>query len=247
MTSSPSAKERAQDAAGTAAEEGKHVAGTAAEEARNVAAEAAGQARSVLNDALGQVSEQSRAQQERLAGTLQTFGDDLEQMAGQGSPGLATDLTREVATRARGFASQLQDREPSQLLEDVRGFARRRPGAFLLGALTAGVVAGRLARGTADGIAAATGSGSGVGSASASMPPSTGTSGMATPVGSGQTTAWEGTTGGAGTTNPPMPSTTPGQPTVAPPLDAPGPMGGPQAGYGERGAFDEPSGERGVQ
>lgn len=242
MTSSPSAKERAQDAAGTAAEEGKHVAGTAAEEARNVAAEAAGQARSVLNDALGQVSEQSRAQQERLAGTLQTFGDDLEQMAGQGSPGLATDIAREVATRARGFASQLQDREPSQLLEDVRGFARRRPGAFLLGALTAGVVAGRLARGTADGIAAATGP-SGSGSASASMPPSTGTAGMATPVG-GEPTAWEGT---SGTTNPPMPSTTPGQPTIAPPLDAPGPMGGPQAGYGERGAFEEPSGERGVQ
>jgi len=38
----------------------------------------------------------------------------------------------------------------------VRGFARRRPGTFLLGALAAGIVAGRLARGAKDGSSSST-------------------------------------------------------------------------------------------
>ena len=54
---------------------------------------------------------------------------------------------QQVAEQARGLASQLDDREPSELLEDVRRFARRRPGTFLLGALAAGIVVGRLTRG----------------------------------------------------------------------------------------------------
>ena len=45
------------------------------------------------------------------------------------------------------MGNRLDGREPSQILDDVRAFARRRPGAFLLGALAAGVVAGRITRG----------------------------------------------------------------------------------------------------
>jgi hypothetical protein len=41
----------------------------------------------------------------------------------------------------------LQNREPAQLLDDVRSFARRKPGLFLLGAAAAGVLAGRLTSG----------------------------------------------------------------------------------------------------
>lgn len=36
------------------------------------------------------------------------------------------------------------------MVDQVRGFARRRPGTFLLGALALGVVAGRLGRGAKD-------------------------------------------------------------------------------------------------
>ncbi|HKC26518.1 MAG TPA: hypothetical protein VKB75_00770, partial [Jatrophihabitans sp.] len=36
---------------------------------------------------------------------------------------------------------------PGDLVDELRRFARRRPGAFLMGALAAGVVAGRLGRG----------------------------------------------------------------------------------------------------
>jgi hypothetical protein len=148
MTTSPSAQEKAQNTAATAADESKQVAGTAKEEAQNVAAAAKAQASSVLDDATRQVAEQSRAQRDRLVGTLHSFSSDLEQMSGQAEgSGLAADLVRQASERARSLGDHMDGREPVELLDDVRAFARRRPGTFLLGALAAGVVAGRLTRG----------------------------------------------------------------------------------------------------
>ncbi len=155
------ATDRAKETASTAADEGRHVAGTAKEETQHVAGTAAQQARSVMSDGVRQVSDQvndqAATQRDRLSQTLRSLGDDLEQMASQGpGSGMATDLAREVSERARALGSHLEGREPGQLLDEARDFARRRPGTFLLGALAAGVVAGRLFRATADGAAAAT-------------------------------------------------------------------------------------------
>src|SRR3954453_906468 len=154
------AKERAQQAASTAADEGKHVAGVAAGEAKNVAAEAKDQARNLVSEARtqlqGQVDDQSRQQKDLLASTLGTFGDDLSAMAQNGS-GLAADVAHQVADRVSSISRHLDAHEPRELLDDVRRFARQRPGTFLLGALAAGVVVGRLARGTKDAIEAAGG------------------------------------------------------------------------------------------
>lgn len=144
--SSSGAKEQARQAAGTAAQESKHVADVAQGEAQKVASEASSQVRGLVSQASAQVEEQSRTQLGRLAQTLRSFGEDLERMASQGE-GPASGLAQEAADRTRGLASQLEGREPRDLLEDVRSFARRRPGAFLSGALVAGVVAGRLTRG----------------------------------------------------------------------------------------------------
>jgi len=148
MTTSPSAQEKAQQTAATAADESKQVAGTAKQEAQNVAAEAKAQVNSLLGDATREVSEQSRTQRDRLVGTLHSVSDDLEQMASQsGSNGIAADLVRQVSQRTRSIGEHVDGREPVELLDDVRAYARRRPGTFLLGALAAGVVAGRLTRG----------------------------------------------------------------------------------------------------
>jgi len=158
MTTDTSTTQRAQDTAFTAVDEGKHVAGVAASEAKGVAAEAAQQARSVVDDAVGEVrgqlDDQGRQQKDRLAGTLAMFGDDLGRMSETGS-GLAADLAQEVADRAHSLSRHLDHREPGELLDDVRRFARQRPGTFLLGALAAGVVAGRLLRSTKDAVEAA--------------------------------------------------------------------------------------------
>ena len=147
--SSAGAKEQARQAAGTAADEGRHVAGVAQGEAQRVASEARYQVRGLVGQATSQVEDQSRTQLGRLAELLRSFSEDLERMAGQ-SEGPASGLAQEVAERARSLSSQLQGREPRELLEDVRGFARRKPGVFLGSALVAGVVAGRLTRGAKD-------------------------------------------------------------------------------------------------
>jgi len=150
------------------------VAGVAAEEARNVAGEAAQQVRGLADQARGQVrdqlDEQSRTQRDRLVGTLGTLGDDLHRMADGADSGLATDLAREVADRVHGVASHLDGREPSDLLDDVRRFARQRPGTFLLGALAAGVLVGRVARGARDGAVAASAESTGAGTPASGAP-----------------------------------------------------------------------------
>lgn len=148
-STSDAAKEQAQQTAGTAADEGKHVAGVAVGEAKQVAGEAKQQAQNLVGEARTQVDAQARTQRDRLVSTLQEFSGQLDGMAsGEGAPsGMAQDAVRQVADRTRDLTSRLEGREPSDLLEDVRAYARRRPGTFLLGAMAAGLVAGRLTRG----------------------------------------------------------------------------------------------------
>jgi hypothetical protein len=236
-TSDTPTKEKAQEAASSAADEGRRVAGVAKEEAQNVAGEAAAQARNLVDEAKSQVSdqlgEQSRTQRDRLVGTLQTLSSDLDQMASANTQsGLAGDLVREVAQRARSFGSAIEGREPQELLDDVRRFARRRPGTFLLGALACGVVVGRVARGAKQG---------------ASDGGSSGPRPLApTPTG---TTAGSQAMPAAPTT-PPAPVgdslVTPahGAPTVEPTLTtqdqgSSSGLGTDAAGYGQRGTTDE--------
>ena len=170
--SADGAKERAAQTAGTAAEQGQHVAGVAKDEAQNVASEAKNQAHGLLEEARTQVDEQTRTGRDRLVGTLRSFSDDLDQMAGGGQgSGMAGDLARQLADRTRRLGDHLDGREPTQVLDDVRDFARRRPGTFLLGALAAGVAAGRLTRGARDAQS------TGTSAASTASTSSTGTSG----------------------------------------------------------------------
>ena len=140
------AKERARQVAGTAAEETRRVSGVAQQEASRVASEASSQVQGLLGEVTVQVEEQSRVQLDRLAERLRSVGEDLERMATQGE-GPASGLAQEAGERVRSWAAHLRGREPRDLLDEVRGFARRRPGVFLGGALVAGVVAGRLTRG----------------------------------------------------------------------------------------------------
>jgi len=142
------AKEQAQQTAGVAASESKHVAGVATAEAKQVAGDAKRQVQDLMEEAKSQVDEQSRTQRDRLVSTLQELSGQLDGMArGEGAPsGMAQDAVRQVADRARALGSRIDGRDPSDLLEDVRSYARRRPGTFLLGAMAAGLVAGRLAR-----------------------------------------------------------------------------------------------------
>jgi len=135
----------------TASEAGSRVTQTAADQAREVAAETARQARDLAGEAGGQVRDQASVQQQKAAGQLRTVADELHEMAAKGGQsGVATEVAQQAAERLHGAASWLEQREPADVLQAVRDFARRRPGMFLAGAVAAGLVAGRLTRGMTD-------------------------------------------------------------------------------------------------
>jgi hypothetical protein len=144
------AKDQATEVGQTAAEGGQHVAGVAADQAKQVTSEAGRQASDLLEQGREQLQHQASASQAKAAEGLHGIADQLEGMSqGSEQSGVAGDLVREVASRTRKVASWLDSREPGDLLDEVRGFARRKPGVFLAGAAVAGVLAGRLTRGVA--------------------------------------------------------------------------------------------------
>ena len=144
------AQDRTSEVAGHAKDASKDVAATAADQAGNVKDETVRQARNLMYEASDQVSTQAGAQTQRLSGLLRELGDELRQMASAGTGGNASELAHQAAERAHQAAGYLDGREPSDLLDDVRGYARRRPGAFLAGAALLGLAAGRLGRGIKD-------------------------------------------------------------------------------------------------
>jgi vacuolar-type H+-ATPase subunit H len=172
-----SAKETAQDAVSSASEHGAHVAATAKDEATKVAAEAKEKATDLLADVKSQVDEQSRTQLNNLASKLGELADELENLvSGSEARGTVTDVAQQLADKTHQLSSHLESRQPMDLLDDVRVFARRRPGAFLAGAAVAGVVAGRLTRGAKasnDSDTSTTGTGTATGTGSFSSTTST--------------------------------------------------------------------------
>jgi len=135
----------------TAADAGARVTQTATDQAREVVSETARQARDLLGEAGGQVRDQSSVQQQKAASQLHSVADELHEMVAKGGQsGVATEVARQTAERLHGAASWLEQREPADVLQAVRDFARRRPGMFLAGAVAAGLAAGRLTRGMTD-------------------------------------------------------------------------------------------------
>src|SRR3989440_8438650 len=129
-------------------EQAGQVAQTAREQTREVVREAGTQARNLVSEAQGELSHQASMQQKRAAEGLRALGSELRSMAGHSEQqhGMAADLVHQAAGQAQQMADWLERREPGQVLDEIRQFARRRPGAFLTGALVAGVVVGRLTR-----------------------------------------------------------------------------------------------------
>jgi hypothetical protein len=145
-----------------AKESGQRVASTAVEQGKNVLEEGKTQARNLTHEVGQQAHEQSKVQKDKAASGLRSLGTELQSMAASqgGQSGLATDLAQQAAAKVQDLAGWLDQREPGELLDEVRALARRKPGTFLLGALAAGVVAGRLTRGAVDATRSDTGNGS---------------------------------------------------------------------------------------
>ena len=145
------ARDQAASVGRSAGEAGSRVAQTATDQAREVVSETARQARDLLGEASGQARDQASVQQQKAARQLRAVADEMQEMAAKGGQsGVATEVAQQAAGRIHGAASWLEQREPADLLQAVRDFARRRPGVFLAGAAVAGLTAGRLTRGMTD-------------------------------------------------------------------------------------------------
>jgi gas vesicle protein len=140
------AKGAASDVAGTAKDAGTKVASTGKEQASRVAKDAMGQARELYGQATSQLSEQAGAQQQKAAGTLHTFADDLRSMGDGAQGGLAAELVQNIETRTRDIADWLDRHSPEDALDEVKQFAARRPGVFIALAAATGIVAARLTK-----------------------------------------------------------------------------------------------------
>ena len=178
------ARDEAADVGQHARQAGGQVAETATDQARQVAAETGRQVRDLLEEAQGQARDQASAQQQKAAVQLHSVADELGQLAANGGQaGVASELARQAADRLHGAASWLEKREPADLLNEARTFARRRPGAFLIGAAVAGLVAGRVTRGLAANSNGEPGTGDGAGDPAATTADHGGVADLGHPTG----------------------------------------------------------------
>ena len=165
------AKDEAANVAGQAAGAAQNVAETAKTEAKNVAYEAKNSAKDLLHQAKSDLTDQAGTQQAKAAEGIRTISSQLRTMAdAPDQQGVAADLIRQAADRSESVASWLDNRDPGSLLNEVKSFARQRPGTFLLLAAGAGLVAGRLGRSLQAG-APETGTATGYGSTAGAVPP----------------------------------------------------------------------------
>lgn len=152
MPTAETIKDEAGNVAAQAGDSAKSVVETAKSEVANVATEVRSSARDLLDKARVDLTDQAGKQQQKVASGLRSISEELQSMASASEqPGVATDLVRQAAERSSSVATWLEDRDPGSLLDEVKAFARQRPGTFLLLAAGAGVLAGRLSRGLSAG------------------------------------------------------------------------------------------------
>lgn len=129
----------------------RRVAGTAREQAGQVTSQVKSKGGELLGRLRGEVGDQTDTQRRRLAGGLRSTSEELNTMASRDEvSGPAAQAASGLARAAGQTADWLEERDLDELVEEVRDFARRKPGTFVGLALVAGVVVGRLTRGLSE-------------------------------------------------------------------------------------------------
>ncbi len=152
-TTATTAKDEAAQVGQVAASAASDVAGTAKQQAGQVAGEAVNQLKSLTDDARNQATQQASNATEQLSSKVRSLATEMRDL-GQGkgdANSTIAGLVQQLADRGEQLADHISQQGPGGLVQDLRSFAARKPGTFLLGALAAGVVTGRLVKGaTAD-------------------------------------------------------------------------------------------------
>jgi len=142
----------AREVAQTVGDQTMAVMSDVREQAGDVMAKARDESKRLLDEGTREFREQADSQLTRAASFLRTFSDRLVAMcegrAAEAGP--LPDLARDMSMKVRDFATGLDQRGFDGALHEVRRFARRRPGTFLLAASGLGFLAGRGLRATRD-------------------------------------------------------------------------------------------------
>jgi hypothetical protein len=104
--------------------------------------------RNLAGEANRQLRDRAEQETNRAGGALAQAGSQLQALA-EGrvdEAGAFGEYAQQAAQAVNRWADSVQDRGLDGLLDDLRSAARRRPGAFLVGAVAAGVIAGRFGR-----------------------------------------------------------------------------------------------------
>jgi hypothetical protein len=140
------AKGEAANVKDTAVDAAAGVKDVAKSEASNVVEEAKYQARNLVDQTRSELRGQASNGQSAFAEKLHGWASELGSMASDES-GPMSDLAQEASRRVGEISHWLGNHEPGDLLDEVKRYARRKPGTFLALCAAAGVVAGRLTRG----------------------------------------------------------------------------------------------------
>jgi vacuolar-type H+-ATPase subunit H len=160
------ATDEARDVASTAADrsgqlvrtakaETRDLAGTVRQRAGEVTEELVDQGRNVAGETRAQIEARASAATQQLASAFRDLGQQAQALAEgrpEDAPGLTDYVTRAAdglygtADRLHSLADDVEQRGISGVLDDLQTFARRRPGAFLLGAAFVGFGVGRVVR-----------------------------------------------------------------------------------------------------
>jgi hypothetical protein len=132
------------DAAGTAASD---TADTAKEQAEQVVGEVKFQARNVASDVRERVGAEARTQNDRLAGGLRRFADELDQNGDERDDSPARSVVSQVCKAVAGLPTTSPSNGPEGVLNEVPGL-RASPSRYLFsGGRSGRFVAGRLGKG----------------------------------------------------------------------------------------------------
>jgi len=120
----------------------------AAAASQTVKEEVATFAAAAQDKVLDKVEEKKETASETLsqfASAIRTAGDELAKH----DQSMAGHMVKKAADGLESFTRSISDKRPEELVDAIRDFGRRNPGAFVAGALLAGLAVGRFLRSSA--------------------------------------------------------------------------------------------------
>ncbi len=142
---------------GSSTQGGNRVTEQAKQQSQQLAHQARQQARQQASNLASRTTEQAKSQlasrkhdaSQRMVPIQSALRESAQQLRNRGQ-GQVGDYAEKAADQVERFSTYLRQTEVDEIMEEVRGFARRRPGLFLGGAAAIGFFASRFLKSTSE-------------------------------------------------------------------------------------------------